>query len=143
MLPRNLRVTRAKNPQKTALAMQKRVVAPARATSAPGSAKYKPKVTPEAQSMAGRASKLLGLAGAARQALGAKKGFTPRAGPKVGDDIKTPEQIVFEGKRASANDGLKLGKRPKFRKSGPKKLQGKRSQRSAAWKKKKTSGGSD
>ncbi|CAI4216706.1 unnamed protein product [Parascedosporium putredinis] len=143
MLPRNLRVTRAKNPQKTALAMQKRVVAPARATSAPGSAKYKPKVTPEAQSMAGRASKLLGLAGAARQALGAKKGFTPRAGPNVGDDIKTPEQIVFEGRRASAGDGLKLGKRPKFRKSGPKKLQGKRSQRSATWKKKKTSGGSD
>ncbi|PKS10529.1 hypothetical protein jhhlp_002282 [Lomentospora prolificans] len=143
LLPRNLRVTRAKNPQKTAQAMKKRILVPSNASATPGSAKYKPKVTPEEQSMAGRASKLLGVAGAARKVRGGKKGSTARYDSKSSADLKTPEEIVFEGKRASAKDGVKFGKRPKFRKAGPKKLQGKRAQRAADWKKKKLDGAAD
>jgi nucleolar protein 12 len=81
---------------------------------------YVPKPTAESQTLAGRASKLLGRFGAAKLAgkapgLNSKKrrdrrdrfvnrGGEPASGGETGK-IKAPEQFVFEGRRASAKDG--------------------------------------
>ncbi|KXJ92023.1 hypothetical protein Micbo1qcDRAFT_194990 [Microdochium bolleyi] len=134
MLPRALRVSRAKNPRNTALAVERTVKAKLTAGGAAaepksGSTKYQHKATPEQQSQAGRAGRLLGRSGAAKAAaeLKGKKTKPPRhesrsAAAGVGfiktdglvRPIKTPEQIVFEGRRASSKDGkprdLKFGK---------------------------------
>jgi nucleolar protein 12 len=86
------------------------------------SGKYVPKPTAEAQTLAGRASKLLGRFGAAqlvgkppgkekkhrdRRNRGMSRGSTgggeAAGGEKSG--FKGPEQFVFEGRRASARDG--------------------------------------
>ncbi|RSM13911.1 Nucleolar protein 12 [Fusarium oligoseptatum] len=118
MLPRKLRVTRAKDPRKTALA-QERAKAKAVATNgAPKSTKYKYKATPEEQSMAGRTSKLLGRSAAIQQRHGKRpsKGSSEEV-PNPLDEIKTPEQVIFEGRRASSRDALpkdlKFGKKGK------------------------------
>ncbi|ODA78286.1 hypothetical protein RJ55_05667 [Drechmeria coniospora] len=99
MLPRALRVTRAKDPRKTAL-NRERAAAKAEAASSDGrNTKYKHKATPEEKAAAGRASKLLGRAGA----------FLQRKKPHANGtaaNMKTPEQIVFEGRRASSRDAL-------------------------------------
>ncbi|KAI1435705.1 hypothetical protein GGR50DRAFT_294431 [Xylaria sp. CBS 124048] len=123
MLPRALRVSRAKDPRKTALAMER--TAKARIDpnkSADGklkSTRYAPKMTPEQLSQAGRASKLFGRAAATKQYRGSKrdrKRSEDKANPvqENGDGIKPPEQFIFEGRRASAKDGkprdLKFGK---------------------------------
>lgn len=128
MLPRVLRVSRAKDPRKTTLAMERTgkarleaAAGEAGADGKPKSTKYKHKATPEQQSLAGRAGRLLGRAGAARQARELRHGKKevhnqrkPRVtdaaaggegGPAAGMPAKTPEQIVFEGRRASARDG--------------------------------------
>ncbi|RDW60218.1 hypothetical protein BP5796_11824 [Coleophoma crateriformis] len=123
MLPRVLRVVRAKAVKKTALASQhanpQRPIA-----SGSGNANktpiYNPKMSSQEASLQGRASKLLGRAGAAqfrkRDSMDAKQ--RNRAPPQNGvrngmEGIKTPEAIVFEGHRASANSGkprdLKMG----------------------------------
>jgi nucleolar protein 12 len=128
-----MRVTRAKNPQKTAQAIKKRGIMSSSAPAAPGSAKHKPKITPEQQSMAGRASRLLGVSGAARQVRGKHGARAPRSG--LSGDIKTPEQIVFEGKRASSGDNMNLGKKQKGKKGAGKKPTGKRAKRASDWKK--------
>ncbi|KAM4055045.1 RNA recognition motif domain-containing protein [Hirsutella rhossiliensis] len=125
MLPRPLRVTRAKDPRKTASA-QERIKAKAIASSeAERRTKYEHKSTAEEQAAAGRAGKLLGRAGAAKHRIRAPGGVN-----------KSPEQIVFEGRRASAKDGrpkdLKLGKKSSG-KSGRPKNRGAR--RAAGWKK--------
>ncbi|KAI9171309.1 RNA recognition domain-containing protein [Paramyrothecium foliicola] len=135
MLPRALRVTRAKDPRKTALAQER---AKARGNVNGGTAtsrdtKYKPKITPEQQSMAGRAGKLLGRAGAAQHRRASRR--FPRKDQEGGAaaGLKTPEQIIFEGSRASSKDGnkgLKFGKKSK--------PSGRGARRAAAWKKKKT-----
>lgn len=127
MLPRALRVTRAKDPRKTA-SVQERTKAKAMASSeAARKTKYEHKSTAEEQAAAGRAAKLLGRAGAAHQKTKAPRGVQ-----------KSPEQVVFEGRRASAKDGrpkdLKLGR--KSGKSGRPKNRGAR--RAAGWKKKTT-----
>lgn len=119
MLPRKLRVTRAKDPRKTALAQEREKGRLNDARAAAKSTKYKYKATPEEKSLAGRASKLLGRAGAAaerRKSSG--KGAANGDGSIVrfddGGGLKTPQQIVFEGTRATANNGrtkdLKFGK---------------------------------
>lgn len=149
MLPRVLRVVRAKAVRKTALAS---------AASRPDSRNtknnnkpriYNPKTTSEMSSLQGRASKLLGKAGAAQfkkkdSASGANGTVMGKKGEgKALEGItKTPESIVFEGYRASAKNG-----RPKdLKMGGAKKGKGKPKNRSAArassWKKaggKKTS----
>lgn len=167
MLPRALRVSRAKDPRKTALAVERSVKAKKLDLINGGatngnkenttSAKYKHKATPEQQSLAGRAGRLLGRAGAARQQreLKGMKPFRPsqssegssRDKESNGDgvidgikkDIKTPEQIVFEGRRASAKDGkpkdLKFGK-TKGKKRGAPKARGRGAKRAAEWRKK-------
>lgn len=107
LLPRPLRVTRAKSITKTASYASKshQSVKPLRASSII----YRPKQTPEAQSLAGRAGKLLGRAGAAQFRLNGKG-----SGNGVQRPIKSPEQIIFEGHRARAGHSkgvLKSGKR--------------------------------
>lgn len=125
MLPRELRVSRCKAPHKTARAMEKknaeRGAALAASSKANKGTKYVPKLTAEEQTMAGRASKLLGHSAAA-QARRAKTGGKKRdrtnrgekkfskdrkdgAGAAVGAaGFKKPEDFVFEGRRASSRD---------------------------------------
>jgi len=134
MLPRELRVSRCKAPHKTARAMEAKQKKFAGERGPKPDKKFKkdssyvPKVTPDAKTLAGRAGKLLGRA-AARAHLhsGDKKDRRDKtAAPRrresadgSGDTVmKSPEDIVFEGRRASAKDGkpkdLKFkGTRPK------------------------------
>lgn len=156
MLPRIMRVTRAKAPHKTALAMERtnkaRAAQPgaSRGAGAPGSTKYKAKITPEQQSLAGRSSRLLGRQGARREQRRGRE-FEDRKprGPGNGsgaipkDEMKKPEDFIFEGRRASAKDGrpkdLKFNKRSKpLNKGGVKKSKptGRGAKRAAEWKKK-------
>ncbi|KAK6221018.1 Nucleolar protein 12 [Pestalotiopsis sp. IQ-011] len=155
MLPRILRVSRAKDPRKTTLAMERNTKArldaakgPGGAAGKPKSTKYKHKATPEEKSLAGRASKLFGRAGAAREAQrlkggekkprhrdGGKPAGTGANGIDLGS-IKTPEQIVFEGRRASSKDGkpkdLKFGK-TKGKKRPPLQAKKRGARRAAEW----------
>ncbi|UNI14684.1 Nucleolar protein 12 [Purpureocillium takamizusanense] len=138
MLPRPLRVTRAKDPRKTALA-QERASAKANASDnskGRGGTGYRPKITPEQQAAAGRAGKLLGRAGAAQMQRGGKDGANAAALVSK----KSPEQIVFEGRRASSRDGrpkdLKFGKKGKGKKPKP---THRGARRAAEWKKTKPS----
>ncbi|KAI1386701.1 uncharacterized protein F4822DRAFT_324579 [Hypoxylon trugodes] len=148
MLPRALRVSRAKDPRKTALAVERTVKAKLEGANENDkkskSTKHKPKITSEQLSQAGRAGKLLGRAAAARQRSGFKgsqsRHFKAREETITGEGFKTPEQIVFEGRRASQKDG-----RPKDMKFG--KVRGKKgvvkaktksrgARRAAEWRKK-------
>ncbi|KAF4968484.1 hypothetical protein FSARC_4129 [Fusarium sarcochroum] len=141
MLPRKLRVTRAKDPRKTALAQERARGKNIVGNSAAKSTKYRHKATPEEQSMAGRTGKLLGRSAAVQQRH-KKRPSTQGPSEQVENPlpaIKGPEQFVFEGRRASAKDGtpkdLKLGKKGKGKgKSG--KPQGRSARRAAEWKKK-------
>lgn len=138
LLPRALRVTRAKDPRKTAKLQERRNEKMMAASHDAKSTKYKKKLTPEERSMAGRAGRLLGRSAAAAQ--GRKtRGHGPRSreGAPAGL-IKSPEQIVFEGTRASSNGGrpkdLKLGKKSKGKPSKP---TGRGARRAAEWRKTK------
>lgn len=137
MLPRTLRVTRAKDPRKTALAAERARSKADNADGASRSTKYKPKATPEEQAAAGRTRKLLGRSAATKQRFGGKKRSFSSAAKDVGagGEIKTPERIIFEGRRASQKDGLpkdlKLGKKNKKGKSARPQHRGAR--RAAAW----------
>ncbi|MCJ1397384.1 Nucleolar protein 12 [Xylographa trunciseda] len=105
LLPRPLRVTRAKNIAKTASYASK---PPANRAPRPNIAgTYAPKPSSQTQSLSGRAGKLLGRAGAAKLRQG---------GGKVGREIKPPESMVFEGYRARGGQkptGLQPGKKGK------------------------------
>lgn len=119
LLPRILRVVRAKAVRKTAMASQASWTA---LKSRGGDDKdriYNPKLSSQASSLQGRAGKLLGRAGAAQikrkdgsgantTAIGAR-GQGDRSEHanqgKIAGIAKTPENIVFEGFRASANSG--------------------------------------
>jgi len=142
MLPRVLRVTRAKAIKKTALTSQH--THPSKRPFPNGSGNpnreriYNPKVSGKHQSLQGRAAKLLGKAGAARFKGGnntARKETRPR---KRSEGImKTPESIVFEGYRASQKAGkpkdLKLGGSGGGKKKG--KPRTRSSKRASDWKK--------
>jgi nucleolar protein 12 len=159
MLPRILRVSRAKDPRKTSLAMERSLKDKKLEGGAEGkskSTKYKHKATPEQQSLAGRAGRLLGRAGAHRQQRELKDGpganrktQTPRSddvstganGVGLGTGaIKTPEQIVFEGRRASSKDGkpkdLKFGKVRGNKRAALAKTKGRGAKRAAEWRNK-------
>lgn len=97
MLPRKLRVSRAKG--------MKRNVTKQNTWSRPGTnGVYNPKVSEEQKSALGRASKLLGRAGAARTAkpdtFQAKLDVKSKA-----TEVKAPESFVFEGHRATKATG--------------------------------------
>lgn len=139
MLPRVLRVVRAKAVRKTAIASRAKIAAPQSRGQI-----YNPKTPTEESTLKGRASKLLGRAGAAQFKKGPGKvtGANETAVGKRGDGVKsiegimkTPESIVFEGYRASAKNGkpkdLKMG--GKGGKKGKPTNRG--AKRGAAWKK--------
>ncbi|KAI1145786.1 hypothetical protein F4825DRAFT_457132 [Nemania diffusa] len=152
MLPRALRVSRAKDPRKTALAMER--TAKARLDSLKATdgkrknTKYTPKITPEQQSQAGRTGKLFGRSAAAKQQHGVK-GYRQNPREKEyksqenGDGIKPPEHFIFEGRRASAKDGkpkdLKFGKTKGKKGAIRAKAKGRGARRAAEWRKTKTS----
>lgn len=135
MLPRVLRVTRAKDPRKTLLAQERSKSKNSPANGPVKSMKHRPKATPEQQSMAGRTGKLLGRSAAAQQRHG-KRPIKADA-PDAHASIKTPEQVVFEGRRASSKDGtprdLKFNKKSKGKSGRP---QNRGAKRAAEWKKK-------
>lgn len=111
MLPRKLRVSRSK--------AQKRNAKPGsgRPTSKPRTNGYQRKVTGEEASQMGRAKKLYGRAAAAQVKRQGGEGA------KVPDGMRKPEDIVFEGHRASSKGGkagLKLGGKGKGKKKGVK-----------------------
>jgi nucleolar protein 12 len=142
MLPRALRVTRAKNPRKTATAQERQREKMLAASNDSKSTKYKKKLTPEEKSMTGRAGRLLGRSAAAaqgRRANGKERRNRPdfRTRENAVDGLKTPEQIVFEGSRASAMNGrpkdLKLGKKARGKSGKP---TGRAARRTAEWRKK-------
>lgn len=93
-------MTRAKDPRKTALAQERSKAKAITSGEAARRTKYERKSTAEEQAAAGRA---------------AKQRTRARAGAGPGGVNKSPEQIVFEGRRASAKDGrpkdLKLNKK--------------------------------
>ncbi|KAK0657270.1 hypothetical protein B0T16DRAFT_401307 [Cercophora newfieldiana] len=160
MLPRTLRVSRCKAPHKTARAMEAKQGAKNEKTLPPngkGKGKadkgsgYVPKVTAEDKTLAGRAGKLLGRSAASqlggkkkkwdkanagarrRESNGAGAGATEADGKK----IKSPEDIVFEGRRASVKDGrpkdLKFKGGGKHKKKGGPKSGGRGAIRAAQW----------
>ncbi|KAK4635743.1 Nucleolar protein 12 [Fulvia fulva] len=111
MLPRKLRVSRAKAQKRNPKPGSDRPAA--RKANTGG---YQRKITGEEASTMGRASKLLGRAGAAQM----RSTDAPRPGPKeqktgapaAADAIKKPEAFIFEGHRATSKQGksgLKLG----------------------------------
>ncbi|OBT65601.1 hypothetical protein VE03_05531 [Pseudogymnoascus sp. 23342-1-I1] len=143
MLPRILRVTRAKAMKKTANA-QKREAAPRptiKGSNNPNNVViYNPKMSAQQQSLQGRAGKLLGRAGAAQFRKREESGKTQEReggrGQALAAGIKGPEAFIFEGYRASSNSG-----KPKDLKLGGKNVKGKgkpktrSSQRGSDWKK--------
>lgn len=147
MLPRILRVSRAKDPRKTALAMERTVKSKFEISNGreakSKSTKYRPKATPEQLSQAGRAGKLLGRAGAARQRHGFKdeKKYTKQRNDGAENVVfKTPEQIVFEGRRASSRDAkpkdLKVSKGKGKKGVVKAKTKNRGAKRAAEWRKK-------
>ncbi|KAI0484898.1 hypothetical protein GGR56DRAFT_616048 [Xylariaceae sp. FL0804] len=143
MLPRALRVSRAKDPRKTALAAERTTKAKA-VDAKPKSTKYKPKITPEQQSQVGRAGRLFGRVGAAQQrhALksGGKRPEESRGLMNNDNNFKSPEEFVFEGRRASSKDGrprdLKFGKAKGKKGTQKTKPKDRGARRAAAWRKK-------
>jgi nucleolar protein 12 len=120
MLPRKLRVTRAKAPKKNAKPGSGRPSA--RPTAAAAATGYRRKVTGAEASQLGRSAKLLGRAAAAkmrqpgdrtsRPAGGARAATALREGIQKPEDFIKKPGFVFEGHRASAKQGksgLKLG----------------------------------
>ncbi|KAI9819580.1 MAG: Nucleolar protein 12 [Pycnora praestabilis] len=128
LLPRKLRVTRAKHVKKTSSAQNSKNTT--RAGSSNNAKRiYNPKTTSRVQSLEGRAGKLLGRAGATHFR-------TPSRGSendRTRGVAKTPESIVFEGYRASkkiGKEGIKMGGSGK--KKG--KPRTRSSKRGSAWK---------
>ncbi|KAL8712414.1 MAG: hypothetical protein Q9220_003262 [cf. Caloplaca sp. 1 TL-2023] len=124
LLPRTLRVTRAKKMTNSSLHKSRDGKMVKDGPPRESKAQYVPKTDSTAHSLSGRAGKLFGRAGAAhikgQTVLGSKR---PASGP--GRIVKAPEQVVFEGYRASSKQG-KGAKIP-----GPKKKQGKPNTRSS------------
>ncbi|KAK1755189.1 nucleolar protein 12 [Echria macrotheca] len=153
MLPRELRVSRCMAPHKTARAMEvkhDKFLNTGKPNKKKGNG-YVPKVTAEDKTLAGRAAKLLGRAAATELSGEVKKkkrrlnsGAPSRkknrgAGLEASGEkpMKSPEDIVFEGRRASEKDGrpkdLKFkGAKGQGKKKNPK--GGRAAARAAKWK---------
>ncbi|CAK1355826.1 Nucleolar protein 12 [Cercospora beticola] len=142
MLPRKLRVSRAKAPKKNAKAGSGRPsLRPQQAVGRGGSG-YQRKLTGEEASKLGRSAKLLGRAAAANLRKGGDENKSSARGPSerssqtLAGGIRKPENFVFEGHRASARSGksgLKLG----GAKGAKNKSKTKVTKRSASFKQKK------
>lgn len=102
MLPRILRVTRAKNIRKTASHTENNRSSDKRSRPTESRPIHRSKPSSQVQSFSGRAGKLLGRAGAARFK---GVGNTGRQQNRKPDGIaKTPEKVIFEGYRASSRE---------------------------------------
>ncbi|KAL9012274.1 MAG: hypothetical protein Q9173_002949 [Seirophora scorigena] len=115
LLPRLLRVTRAKKMTKAAT-HNPGPGGVGQAMSPSSKARYAPRVDPVAHSMSGRAAKLFGRAAAAHLKDRGGPYRTPvTKGP--GGVSKAPEQVIFEGHRASSkySRGTKAGGSEKMR----------------------------
>ena len=103
MLPRILRVTRAKNIRKTASHVEYNRASDKRSRPSEPRPIHRSKPSSQVQSLSGRAGKLLGRAGAARfKGVGRTGG---QSNGKLGAVAKTPEKVIFEGYRASSREG--------------------------------------
>jgi len=140
LLPRKLRVVRAKNPKHSASASQNPAFASRRGLPPVRNGDKRPPVSggnAVEQSLHGRVGKLLGRAGAANMRMsGAEKPYVKVASGTVSKkkSIRAPESFVFEGHRASStqgNSGLKLGGSGKRKGGRPRDRSAKRG---AAWK---------
>lgn len=135
LLPRKLRVTRAKRPaKKSASSGFELSGGRGKSHNDRESGNYVPKVSSDLQSFRGRAGRLLGRAGAAKLKRGGALGMlSGRTSKTNGEESNV---VVFEGHRATSQSrlhGLKLGKG----KSGGQKWgkpQTRSSRRAAAWK---------
>ncbi|RKF77251.1 Nucleolar protein 12 [Golovinomyces cichoracearum] len=148
MLPRILRVVRAKAISKTAgaLSASHSKLKSSKPISKLG--KFSPKLTSEQLSLRGRAAKLLGVAGAAKLKRSDsvflngrerdQKKTTPNPVPLSEDKILRPaESFVFEGYRASAKSSSNRSSKPSGKartRSGKPKTRS--SRRASEWKKK-------
>jgi nucleolar protein 12 len=150
MLPRILRVGRAKAVRKTALASQASRSGLKTNSTIDKGLIYNPKVSSQISSFQGRADRLLGRAGAAqfkrREGSGANTTALGKRGEvgkselgsqsKIRGIPKSPETIVFEGFRASAKAekprDLKMRPGPRGKKTKPKTRSSKRARE---WKK--------
>lgn len=126
MLPRKLRVTRAKDPRKTAQAIEKANAKANKSLNNTSNGIYNPRKTPQQQAAAGRASRLYGKSGASQGQRG------------LPDGIKPPAHIVFEGRRASSRDALPKDLKGKKGKGKGKKVKptNRGARRAAEWQKK-------
>ena len=105
MLPRILRVTRAKNVKKAGTSRESGATKKHKHATATS---YTPKVPADVQSLIGRAGKLFGRAGAAQlRAVGEQSGSMTK---KVTSIAKPQESMVFEGFRASSHQGKMMSK---------------------------------
>lgn len=131
MLPRILRVVRAKPVKNTTLAQAAVKQNRRQNAKVPDKSNiYNPKVTSEEASLKGRASRLLGKAGASKlKSSGAND--TPMGARGIAGIAKTPEKIIFEGHRAT----MKSGKPNLNGKKGGGKPKTKGAKRAATWKK--------
>lgn len=135
MLPRDLRVNRCKAPYKTARAIERKqtekVAALKAADKGKKGTKYVPKLTAEEQTLAGRAGKLLGHSAAAKSRISKSGGKIrdrsdrggkrpDKGGKEAAPAFKSPETIVFEGRRASARDAKPKDLKQKQKKAGSK-----------------------
>ena len=100
MLPRVLRVTRAKNLKHTQSAANRKEGSFSQNAEP---TKYRTKVPSQVQSLTGRARKLLGRAGAAKSR--AIRGQHDSSSRSVTGVAKSSELITFEGSRASSSQG--------------------------------------
>ena len=99
LLPRTLRVTRAKNASKTNSRLNPEQRSDRKLVRSQNSSGYQPKVSSQLQSLEGRAGKLLGRAGAAQyRGNGEKQTKFPQIG-------KVSKPVVFEGYRAKSREG--------------------------------------
>jgi nucleolar protein 12 len=166
MLPRVLRVTRAKAPHKTALAVERTKFRKAAAAGREGAdapkpgdvALYAPKLSHEQKSAAGRTMRLFGQAAAVKQVFngaarrgktaaaadaksGAGKRTTGGGGGGADGAIRPPEDFIAEGRRASAKDGIPTGlagKKQRAKGAGRKAANQSRGQKRASeWRNKK------
>jgi nucleolar protein 12 len=134
MLPRKLRVSRAKAQKRNAKPGSGRPGSNAKAAAPSG---YQRKITQEEAAQLGRQGRMVGKAGAAVLFKSQQKPAGPRDDNRPAHSLagfKRPEAFVFEGHRATqkqGNTGLKLGGKGggKYKK-GPQK-QGKPTDRSA------------
>lgn len=122
MLPRILRVTRAKSIKNSSTYNRRHQHKDG--VSSKSSEIYQPKLPSEDQSLVGRAGKLFGRAVAAHLKNSEHVNDPPHK--RFNQITKTPESIVFEGHRASRNPG-----KESLRSGGSGKKQGKPRSRSS------------